>query len=123
MSWCPQCGAEYREGFSTCSECGVGLSDVPPEEGAGAVGPEWVEVASFANLEEAELAQGFLKQAGIPAEVVDRQMHSQPYGMGLLGEIGLAVPPDSETDARACLTQADKGEAGLPEEGFEEPST
>jgi len=27
--WCPTCGAEYREGFSTCSDCGVALVDTP----------------------------------------------------------------------------------------------
>lgn len=25
MPWCPQCGAEYREGFVTCAKCGVAL--------------------------------------------------------------------------------------------------
>jgi hypothetical protein len=29
--WCPQCGAEYREGFTECADCGVALvSTLPP---------------------------------------------------------------------------------------------
>ena len=28
--WCPNCGAEYVEGWGTCSDCGVELVDVPP---------------------------------------------------------------------------------------------
>lgn len=28
--WCPQCGAEYLPGMSTCADCGVSLSDTPP---------------------------------------------------------------------------------------------
>ena len=30
--FCPECRAEYREGFYTCSDCGVSLvSELPPE--------------------------------------------------------------------------------------------
>lgn len=28
--WCPECGAEYREGVDTCTDCGVALVDTPP---------------------------------------------------------------------------------------------
>lgn len=31
--WCPQCGAEYREGVTSCADCGVALTDTPPSEG------------------------------------------------------------------------------------------
>jgi len=35
MKYCPQCRSEYREGFQTCSDCGIPLtdrlSDVPVE--------------------------------------------------------------------------------------------
>jgi predicted nucleic acid-binding Zn-ribbon protein len=30
--YCPRCGAEYREGFDSCSDCGVALVTEPPEE-------------------------------------------------------------------------------------------
>ena len=30
MSWCPQCGTEYRPGFSDCADCGVALVDEQP---------------------------------------------------------------------------------------------
>jgi len=29
---CPQCGAEYREGFTTCADCNVPLIERPAEE-------------------------------------------------------------------------------------------
>lgn len=28
MSWCPKCKYEYREGFTTCSDCGCELVEV-----------------------------------------------------------------------------------------------
>jgi len=37
--FCPQCRTEYREGFDTCTDCGVSLvSELPPE-----VAPEYLE--------------------------------------------------------------------------------
>jgi hypothetical protein len=30
MAWCPQCGAEYREGIAQCAKCRVALSDQAP---------------------------------------------------------------------------------------------
>jgi len=30
--YCPRCGAEYREGFASCSDCRVALVTEPPEE-------------------------------------------------------------------------------------------
>ncbi len=37
--FCPQCRTEYREGFDTCTDCGVSLvSELPPE-----AEPEYLE--------------------------------------------------------------------------------
>lgn len=33
--WCPECGAEYREGVTTCSDDGATLVDTPPEPDQG----------------------------------------------------------------------------------------
>jgi hypothetical protein len=33
--WCPECGAEYREGVSLCADCGVALVDSPPDDEEG----------------------------------------------------------------------------------------
>ncbi len=30
MPWCPQCGAEYREGITRCAKCGVPLTEEAP---------------------------------------------------------------------------------------------
>lgn len=30
--YCPECGLEYREGYVTCSDCGIPLTEAPPAE-------------------------------------------------------------------------------------------
>lgn len=43
MSFCPECKAEYRQGFDICSDCGVNLvPELPPEPE-----PEYIEYVEF----------------------------------------------------------------------------
>lgn len=37
--WCPRCGAEYVEGWGTCSNCGIELADEPPKRRRSE--PDW----------------------------------------------------------------------------------
>jgi Putative prokaryotic signal transducing protein len=74
--WCPKCGAEYREGFSECADCGVALVDVPPapkprEQHPEVHGPfspddDTVELLRT-NPIEAEVIVARLQSEGIPA--------------------------------------------------------
>ena len=125
MPWCPQCGVEYREGFDRCSECGVALTDVPPAGDARLVeggdeppsSSDWLTAGVFTTPEEAEIARGFLHAAGIAAEIIDKEMHVQPYGMSLLGEVFLRVPPSELGRAKRLLAEAERGHAILPDDG------
>jgi hypothetical protein len=118
MSWCPQCGAEYREGFTQCSECQVALVNVPPAatEGPAAPGPAWVEVASYTTVEEATLAQGVLNEQDIPAEVVDRHVVLNPFPQVDEAEVLLLVPPELAERADAVLAEAESGRDALVED-------
>jgi len=118
MPWCPECGAEYREGFTKCSECQAALVDVPPTTATAPAtpGPPWVEVASYTTVEEATLAQGLLNDEGIPAEVVDRHVVLNPFPQVDEAEVLLLVPPGLEERADAVLAEAESGSATLAED-------
>jgi len=122
MPWCPECGAEYREGFASCSECGVALTDTPPAGGApSAPGPEWVEVAAYTTGEEAHLAQGLLAERGIAAEVVDRHVVLNPFPQVDEAEVLLLVAPEDAERADAVLAEAEAGEDTIGEDADTEP--
>ena len=118
MPWCPQCGVEYREGFSRCSECGVALVSTPPPkpQRPAEPGPEWIEIASYTTAEEARLAQGLLQEQDIPAEVVDKHVVLNPFPQVDEAEVLLLVPPDRAEQADEVLARAEAGENELPDD-------
>ena len=118
MTWCPECGVEYREGFARCSDCGVALVNQPPP-GAGQPsepGPEWVEVAGYTTVEEARLAQGLLEEQGIAAEVMDKQVVLNPFPQVDEAEVLLLVAPSDLERADSVLAEAEAGRDALPED-------
>ena len=123
MPWCPECGAEFREGFTRCSECGVLLVNEPPPgtEQPAEPGPEWVEVAGYTTVEEARLAQGLLEEQGIPAEVVDKHVVLNPFPQVDEAEVLLLVAPADLDRADAVLAEAEAGRDALPEDADTAP--
>ncbi len=125
MPWCPDCGAEYREGFRQCSECGVPLVDAPPaaQQPPAEPGPAWVDIASYATAEEAQLARGLLEEQGIAAEVVDRHVVMNPFPQVDEAEVLLLVAPEDAERADVVLAQAEAGEDALPDDSETDPNT
>ncbi len=74
--FCPECKAEYRDGFTNCMDCDVELVDVPvepePEQG-DAESKEFlnvdnpVEIECFLDVRQAEFAVSVLAGSGIKA--------------------------------------------------------
>jgi len=136
---CPKCGAEYRGGFTRCSDCDVELVDAllepqgpsrPPVDPAPTVleprsdPPECFELVTVLSTIDPGLiavAGSLLRSAGIPfVSEVDGIVDL--FGWGRLGGCNpitglprLRVAPQDADDARALL--ADLGDADSTVEG------
>lgn len=64
--FCPKCGAEYREGFIKCADCGEALVSTPPpstEDGVRYV--DMIEVFSTYNPGDIAVIKSILDGEGI----------------------------------------------------------
>src|SRR5688572_30610020 len=86
--FCPQCKAEYRQGYTRCSDCGVPLVSVLPdsEEEPAPDHETPVEIFSASDTFEAETVKGLLEANGI--KVVFSSGELIP---GLPGAVSLSV--------------------------------
>jgi len=140
MPWCPKCRYEYREGFTTCSDCGAALVEElpeagtePREEAASANDGSLVAVYEAEDELQAITIKEVLEQAGIPA--VEKRFRT-PWIMS-----ELALTPDlalrhpfarlytSESRAeeakqviRVYLAAYQRGDLALPDEPEEAPA-
>jgi len=67
MPWCPQCRAEYREGFTRCHRCGVPLAQTPPAQ------RPWVESAPPLLLRAAGQAASAWQHAAAALRLLKRR--------------------------------------------------
>ena len=130
--WCPNCGSEYRPGFTHCSDCGHELVREPPEvvvPGDGprppfdphAIGPELVEIGSYGGRFEGEMIRSLLRGSGIESMLTgDGIAYGEVYRMtvGPLSVVKVLVRPEDEERAREVILAADAAEleAGEVEE-------
>lgn len=113
--FCPNCRAEYREGFNHCSDCQVELVERAPnapERIVTATSAAAADLVVFDTLDQFSAAQlcTFLEAHGIPA-----RMHGptlvNPYDVGgAAGIVQVLVPEESAAVARELLARADAGE-------------
>ena len=109
MSWCPQCGTEYREGFSECRDCGVSLVPSPPEAKEEFLSPDQVRETLLTIVRD-ELdftrVESLMAEAGIPVlkkhhgsgGYLEIYMGATPYG------IEVYVPQSAHEKAKALLS-------------------
>ncbi len=115
--FCPECGAEYREGFYECADCQVPLTVEPPSH----VGEPTVEVFRSADAALLPVVKSVRVAAGIPFSVQGDESSglfplgnttsaSDGRGLGAL----IRVPESRAGEARELLESTapdDEGES------------
>lgn len=102
--FCPECRAEYREGFTRCSDCDVPLvEELPPE-----IEPKDVELEKvFESSNPALLAmvKSVLEGAGIEFIASGEGTQYQT-----LIPVWIRVPKERAAEAKALLQELEEGE-------------
>jgi hypothetical protein len=117
--YCSQCKAEYRDGFTHCSDCDVDLVErltAPDADSNPAVSETDLRVA-WEGQDESECVSicKELKAAGVPFEV--NQNRTQ-YFQGLDEHYKIGVPPDFYDQAKQIIN--DGGFVSEDDEGDDE---
>ncbi|MGA3097219.1 MAG: DUF2007 domain-containing protein [Bryobacteraceae bacterium] len=124
--YCPQCGVEFRDGFTECSDCHVPLSAGTPPPELDSFDPtlDLVVVLETDDGVQLALAKGLLEEAGIPFFVLGQiATLVQDVDAFLHKWVRVQVPRDREAEARELLEgmlHAETGAQGAGEEGATE---
>ena len=103
--FCPECGGEYREGFTHCADCDVDLVEsLPTLEEMPDTG--LVTVLETDDPAELALAESLLQEAGIPFVKRGDYLHNQfvfgALGLGFNDVAGAVVIQVTEEHAEAA---------------------
>jgi hypothetical protein len=103
--FCPRCKAEYRVGFTRCSDCDVELVDHLEPERPREVKPDaqLVVIRTFFNGFDAGLAKSVLEAAGIDSEIKSYDAGKLSPRIGFAGGIELLVRSEDAADADKVL--------------------
>ena len=123
--FCPQCRAEYREGFFRCSDCNIPLVDQLPADrpvadrqpGSETDHPELVVLRTFPTVIEADLAKSALDSVGIDSMVRSDNEGGQSPGLGFTQGVELLVRAGDVAAANDMLgvEGLDSGSPELPD--------
>ena len=104
--FCPQCKAEYRAGFTKCSDCDVDLVKelpVDPPPISEREHPQLVVVRTYPSHVEADLARTALEAAGIESMFGSDDQGGQSPGLAFTRGIALLVRSEDVKDAGEIL--------------------
>jgi len=114
--YCPQCGGEYREGFSECADCEVALV-AQPSESEALPDSEIVTILEVGDPALLALAESLLLEEGIPYNKKGEYLQDLfalgrfPSGFNpIVGRIAIQVPEEYVEGATKILKD-------LPPEG------
>ncbi len=102
--YCPQCRAEYREGFTECAYCGVALvEELPPEPT-----PEYVDLITV--FETRDVAAFAVAESLLQAAEIDYVVQNEGTEnvFPQLGAMQIQVDSGLVTRAREVLKDVDK---------------
>jgi hypothetical protein len=118
--YCPECGTEFREGFSKCSDCGAALvAEGPAKKRPGEPDLELVTVLEANDPVLLGLAKGLLEDAGIPFYSIGSELGVRfgpvtPYANPWQS---IQVGADREAEARALLADTIQGSSNEADTG------
>ncbi len=104
--YCPQCGAEYRDGFTECSDCRVSLMPGKSAEQKDAFDPalDLVVILETNDPIQLALSKGLLEEAEIPYFVLGQIATLVQDVDGYLHKwVRIQVARDREVEAREIL--------------------
>ncbi|MGD0496841.1 MAG: DUF2007 domain-containing protein [Bryobacteraceae bacterium] len=111
--FCPQCRTEYRKGFVECSDCHIPLADHLPE-------PETLDAPADADDLDVliqtglagpiaiGLAEGLLREAGVPFFAMDQNSTARQESGNILGWWNVRVSSEREAEAREILRSVEE---------------
>jgi hypothetical protein len=121
---CPNCGTEYREGFTHCTDCDVDLIEPPPP-------PEpppqidLVQVFESGNPALIPVIESLFEDAGIEymtkSEPIQHLFGWGTFGSNLnyvIGPVQFLVRAEDAEQARALITPLDPSDPGPSDEGL-----
>ncbi|GMR23702.1 MAG: hypothetical protein BMS9Abin37_2160 [Acidobacteriota bacterium] len=118
--FCPECRAEYREGFTVCADCNIGLVPTLPEAlpGQNDERPDMELATVFDSTNPAliGIAKTVLESAGIEFLVVGEDGARVFSGNPFLGRVRLQVEKKLAEEAEALLSEISESEEPLQDE-------
>ena len=103
--FCPECAAEYREGFTECASCGVGLVSERPE-GVQHPDDRFVSVFETTDVTLLPVIKSVLQSAEIPFYV----RGDEAMGILPVGTFGSGINYDGQGLGAAVVVHEDQAE-------------